>query len=324
MKKVRIIGLSCLLMVAVNVMGQKISTADQATLQTAQDSLKYLSDLILRGRDEGARQKANDEFIPKLVHALKTPNSFYFPFDSVTTISIQYPQDSTFRIFTWGVESETSFYHHYGAIQMRTPDGKLKLFPLFDASDYISNPDTITDNKNWYGCMYYKILQRRFFNVEYYTLFGWDANNVRSQKKLLDMLSFKDGKPVFGAPFFSYAEDTIPKRTRNRMILEYKKDATISLSYNQDMDMIVYDHLISETNQPGKPSTFVPDLDYEGFKWKGGKWTHIEKVFHDALQLGKVPVGQPMDMKRKDLKNPRTAEDINEEIQKNNPPRKKK
>ncbi|QHS59426.1 hypothetical protein [Chitinophaga agri] len=302
----------------------RISAANEAIMRSQQDSLKLLSETILRGRDEGARQVANDRFIPKLVQALKTPGSFYFKFDSLTTISIQYPSDSSFRIFSWGLEQETSFYHHYGAIQMRTDSGNLKLFPLFDRSDYINNPDTITSNKAWYGCMYYKVLHRRYFNKDYYTLFGWDANNIRSQKKMIDMLSFKDGEPVFGGPFFSFAEDTVPKRTRNRFILEYKKDATISLSYNPQMDMIVYDHLISETNQPAKPSTFVPDLDYEGFKWKTGKWVHIEKVFHDALPQGQVPVSKPMNQKEKRMTNPRTAEDINKEILKSQQQKSKK
>ncbi|SHN38867.1 hypothetical protein [Chitinophaga sp. CF418] len=293
----------------------RISPANEAVMRTQQDSLQILSATILRGRDESTRQQANDRFIPKLVQTLKTPYSFDFKFDSLTTISIQYPADSTFRIFTWGLEQETSFYHHYGAIQMRTEGGELKLFPLFDDSDYMNNTDTIAGNKAWYGCLYYKVLLRRYFNQNYYTLFGWDPNNVRSQKKLLDMLTFKDGQPVFGGPFFSFMEDTIPKKTRNRFILEFKKDATISLSYNPDMDMIVYDHLISESNQPSKPSTFVPDLDYEGFKWKAGKWVHIEKVFHDALPLGKVPVAAPLNQKQKKMTKPRTAEEINEELQ---------
>jgi hypothetical protein len=295
-----------------SVQAQRISAADAASMAVQQDSLHYLSDMILRGKDEQARQEANDRFIPKLVQALKTPYSFNFRFDSLTTVSIQYPQDSSFRIFSWGLELETTFYHHYGAIQMKTDDGKLKLFPLFDNSDYM-NPDTIANNKSWYGCLYYKIIQRHYFNAEFYTLFGWDANNIRSQKKLIDVLMFKDGQPIFGGPFFSFMEDSAPKPTRNRFILEYKKDATIGLSYNAEMDMIVYDHLISESNQKSKPSTFVPDLDYEGFKWKAGKWMHIDKVFHDALPLGKFPVQQPLDQRRKNMMKPQTAEDINAE-----------
>lgn len=300
----------------------RLSPENEAILRSKQDSLQYLSTLILKGKDESTRQASNDRFIPMLVKTLKIPGSFYFSFDSLSSISIQYPQDSAFRIFSWGLEQETSFYRHYGAIQMRTDDGSLKLFPLFDNSDYMSNPDTIAGPKSWYGCLYYKILHRRYFNKDYYTLFGWDGNNIRSQKKLIDMLTFKDSLPVFGGPYFSFAEDTIRKPIRNRFILEYKKDATISLSYNPEMDMIVYDHLISETNQPKKPSTFVPDLDYEGFKWKAGKWVHVEKVFHDALPLGKYPVGQPLDQRQKNMTRPRTAEDIQADQQKKQPKKK--
>ncbi|MBW8687726.1 hypothetical protein [Chitinophaga rhizophila] len=318
--------LCCTFFTTASVRAQKvrISADNEAIMRAQQDTLQILAEKIVRGRDEATRQQANDSFIPRLVRALKTPASFYFRFDSLKTISVQYPADSAFRIFSWGVEQETTFFRHYGAIQMRTEGGELKLFPLFDASDYINNPDTITSNKNWYGCLYYKVLHRRYFNKDYYTLFGWDANNIRSQKKMIDMLTFKEGEPVFGGPFFSFAEDTIPKKARNRFILEYKKEATISLSYNPEMDMIVYDHLISETNQPSKPSTFVPDLDYEGFKWKAGKWVHIEKVFHDALPQGKVPVDQPLNQRQKRMTNPRTAEEINESIQDSKKPKGKK
>jgi hypothetical protein len=292
---------------------QRLPAADSLLLAKQQDSLQHLADNILNGKAEEARQRASDQFIPLLVRALKAKHSFNFPFDSLRSISIQYPQDSSFRIFTWGVENESGFYRHYGAIQMRTKNGELKLFPLFDNSDYTTNTDTVTDNRGWYGCLYYKIQQQHYFNSEYYTLFGYDANNLRSTKKVLDMLTFKNGKPVFGGPYFSFAEDTVPKPVRKRIILEYRKDATISLSYNAEMDMIVYDHLISATNEPGKPYTYVPDLDYEGFKWKAGKWVHIEKVFHDALPLGKFPVQQPQDQRKKNLMRPQTAEEMEAE-----------
>jgi len=305
--------LICLFSSITAAKAQHLRQADSTLLSKQQDSLQRVADTILNGKTEDIRQQASDQFIPQLVRALKAPYSFEFPFDSLQSISIQYPQDSTFRIFTWGLENDNGFYRHYGAIQMNSKNGQLKLFPLFDNSDYSSNVDTVGDNKAWYGCLYYKIVQQHFFNSEYYTLFGYDANNLRSTKKLVDMLQFKNGKPVFGGPFFSYAEDTVPKPTRKRFIIEYSKKATISLSYNPEMDMIVFDHLVSATNEPGKPYTYVPDLDYEGFKWKGGKWVHIEKVFHDALPLGKFPVQQPQDQRKKNLMRPQTAEEMEAE-----------
>lgn len=289
---------------------QQPDAAGLKQLKSSQDTLQALSEDIFNGKGDEGRERAIDAFIPLLVKTLKTKYSFRFPFDSLKTVSIQYPQDSAFRIFTWALERENGFYRHFGAIQMNTPDGQLKLFPLFDASDYMTNTDTITDNKSWYGCLYYNVVHRHYFNQEFYTLFGWDANNPRSQKKVVEMLTFKNGAPVFGGPFFSFAEDSTPKPTRNRFIIEYKKESTATLNYNKELNMIVYDHLISETNEPMKKFTYVSDMDYEGFKWLAGKWMHVNKIFHDAIPMGKgAPTPQPLDQKKKSMTQPKSAED---------------
>jgi hypothetical protein len=288
--------------------------AGKKQLTRYQDSLQILSETIFSGQGDDVRLQATDDFIPMLVKALKVKNSFRFPFDSLKTVSVVYPQDSAFRVFTWALERENGFYRHYGAIQMNTTDGQLKLFPLFDASDFMNNPDTITDNKSWYGCLYYNIIHRHYFNQEYYTLFGWDANNPRSQKKIAEMLTFKNGAPVFGGPFFSFAEDTVKKPTQNRFIIEYKKESTATLNYNKELNMIVFDHLISETDEPGKKFTYVSDMDYEGYKWQAGKWLHVNKIFNDAIPLGKgAPTPQPLIQKQKSMTNPKSVEDYQAE-----------
>ena len=64
--------------------------------------------------------------------------------------------------------------------------------------------------------------------------------------------------------------------------------------YDEDMGMIMYDHLISETNEPAKKFTYVPDGDYEAFKWVNGKWQHVEKVFTFKLLDGQAPVEKPL------------------------------
>jgi hypothetical protein len=312
-----------LLLTGLLTYAQRPDAAGLKQLKRDQDTLQVLSMDIFSGKGDDGRERAKDAFIPLLVRALKTKYSFRFPFDSLKTVSIQYPQDSTFRIFSWALERENGFYRHFGAIQMNTPDGQLKLFPLFDASDYITNTDTITDNKSWYGCLYYNIIHRHYFNQEFYTLFGWDANNPRSQKKIVEMLTFKNGTPVFGGPFFSFAEDSTPKPTRNRFIIEYKKESTATLNYNKELDMVVYDHLISETNEPMKKFTYVSDMDYEGFRWQAGKWMHVNKIFHDAIPMGKgAPTPQPLDQKKKIMTQPKSAEDYLEAPKKPGQPKK--
>src|SRR5690606_40572592 len=55
-------------------------------------------------------------------------------FDSLITISKLSPKDSSFKIFTWQLVINDNLVRQHGAIQMKTNDGSLKLFPLIDKS----------------------------------------------------------------------------------------------------------------------------------------------------------------------------------------------
>src|SRR5687768_17706619 len=61
-----------------------------------------------------------------------------------------------------------------------------------------------------------------------------------------------------------------PYTTLFRSSIEYKKEARTLVNFVEEEGMILVDHLISETDEPDKPYTFIPDGDYEGFKWEGG------------------------------------------------------
>ena len=75
-----------------------------------------------------------------------------------------------------------------------------------------------------------------------------------------------------------------------RFSMEYKKEANTLFNYDPDLDMVVFDHLISETDEPEKKNTYIPDGSYEGFKWKDGQWVHVDKLFDYKLQDGQFPV----------------------------------
>ena len=60
------------------------------------------------------------------------------------------------------------------------------------------------------------------------------------------------------------------------------------------MDLIVFEHLISQTGEPQKKYTYIPDGDYEGLKWQDGKWVYIEKVFNQVTPEGHEPVPNPI------------------------------
>jgi hypothetical protein len=121
---------------------------------------------------------------------------------------------------------------------------------------------------------------------------------MRSTKKWLEVLTFDNqGRPQFGGPYFAAAKGEVNSPLANnvsRFSIEYKKEGKARMNYDQEMDMIVYDHLISEDNHPERKFTLVPDGDYEGFKWADGRWVHVDKVFDFKLKDGEAPVPEPL------------------------------
>jgi hypothetical protein len=232
-----------------------------------------------------------------LVRALSIKNSFYFGFDSVQIAKI-YAPDSSFKIFTWEIERSKDKIRQRGVIQYKTPDGSLRITPLLDNSEFIENYNEIGNAKNWIGALYYRILINEFQGKKYYTLIGYDENNSESNKKWIDVLTFDENKePVFGAPVFKHTT----KGMLNRVGIEYKKEAKIKVNWDEEQQMIIFDHLSSENGFVNQRKTYVPDGDYEGFKWENGIWNHLDKVMcncplrkiEDPL-LGNPEINKPL------------------------------
>lgn len=281
----------------VSVQAQKmIPSTDLKALKAREDTLKVLAKNLIVDSLTAGRMRNDSLFIRTLVRALQVKNSFYYPFDSVQGISKLYAPDSTFRIFSWSLNFDDYYSRQRGAIQMRTADGSLKLIPLRDNSEFTNKPlDSVRTKDNWIGAVYYNIIKTQHNGKNYYTLFGIDYHSVRSNKKWIEVLTFNDKNlPAFGGPFFSFERDSIKRPVQNRFFLEYKKEASTLVNFIPDEDMILVDHLVSETDEPDKPYTFIPDGDYEGFKWQNGKWVHVDKVFDFKLQDGQFPVPDPI------------------------------
>lgn len=272
-----------------------ISKKGLAELMLREDTLHFLSNTFTYDTFLDVRQKACYAFIPKLVQALKVENSFYFPFDSFETISKIYPPDSSFRIFTWQLVMPKGKFRYFGVIQMRS--SQLKIFPLYDRSDTMTyHSQYTTTNENWYGCLYYNIIMKQVNKKPVYTLFGYEAADVITRRKVVDVLAFDDyGKPYFGAPIFHFKqeEDTFHyarKDTLTRFFIEYKYNASTVLNYDPQLEMIVFDHVTPPTDKAkGATFTYVPDGTYEGFKWANDRWNWVEKIFTYAINENDNP-----------------------------------
>ncbi len=288
---------------ASSVNAQKIDPANQKILIRKEDSLRSLAKNLIIDTLTASRMRNDSIFIRTLVRALQVKNSFYYPFDSLQGVSKLYAPDSAFRIFTWSLSFDDYYSRQRGAIQFKTADGSLKLVPLKDFSEFTDKPnDSIRTKDNWIGAVYYNIIKTQHNGKNYYTLFGFDNNSVRSTKKWIEVLTINEkNQPIFGGALFTFEKDSIRKAPQHRYSIEYKKEASTLVNYISDEGMILVDHLVSETEEDDKPYTFIPDGDYEGFKWQNGKWVHIDKVFNFKVDmkgvdmyLGNPPVGEPL------------------------------
>jgi len=107
----------------------------------------------------------------------------------------------------------------------------------------------------------------------YYILLGWKGNNVKSTKKVIEVLSFKNNKPVFGMGVFDNSKGN------KRIIFEYTRQASMLLKYLPDQHLIVFDHLAPpDPHLKDQHETYGPDLSYDGYKLKDGRWKLVENL----------------------------------------------
>lgn len=276
-----------------------------------EDTLALLAYAVVNDSIEQERFAACRALITGLVRALKEENSFKYPFDRLKSISILAPPDSSFRIFTWQLFVNDSTYRYYGAIQLNQRE--LKLYPLVDRSFEMEDPFLVYEQhspERWYGALYYNL---RAYSTrqgkKYYLLFGFDCPSFFERRKLIDVLSFDAaGKPVFGAPVFEgYPTPKGAPGPEQRLLLEYSAEASVRLNWDENYQMILFDHLIPMPSPFGRGVTYVPDGSYEGFKFEKGRWIYVEKVFNDVME--ETPRPEPIldSRKNKDImgKSPR-------------------
>lgn len=251
--------------------------ASLAALTRDQDSLIRLSTALREAEENTVRFEKNGQFIKMLVNALKTPGSFNFKFDSLKNVSLVLSPDEMFRIFSWYVPTNEGGYRYYGAIQLNTKDGQLKLFPLIDDTDAFKDTNLISDNKKWYGARYYDIIPVvNSGRQTYYALLGWKGNTSKTTKKVIEVLSFNNSLPVFGKAIF---EGVKGSPIQSRIVFEYHKLNSMTLRMDKSLNMIVFDHLVPfDPAMVGNFEYYASDSSFDGYRLLGGRLKLVENV----------------------------------------------
>lgn len=275
------------------------SQVDSLQMSHLEDSLNNLAKTIMMDSIQENRVLASQKFAPLLEEALQQPYGFDYPFDSLRTISIQYPPDSSFRIFTWQLYVDVEEYQYFGMIQMNKEQPQI--FPLQDASETMDDPEyEVVDATEWYGSVYYNLKAFDTPEGTQYLLFGFDGYRFFDKRKVVDVLRFRDGTPVFGAPVFAKVEEGRSPITQNRLVREYSAAASIRCNFDPEHDVILLDHMALVRRVDGNGMSLIPDGTYEGYRYQDGLWVYEEKLFHVILDTPPRP--KPiLDTNKKDL-----------------------
>lgn len=277
---------SFLVIISVLANAQKNDTS-LAVFRQAENELAELHRVAFYSRNETERIDANKKMLAVWDAVVNNPKILDYDFDRLKKdISILSPKDKKFKLITWNTFKNDGSYAYFGYLLVnnnkRVKKGFLRhetveayeFFKLLDRSSTVKSPEGyIGSTDKWLGMLYYSVIDCG----DFYTLLGRDMNGKITQKKYVDVLSFRsDGTPVFGKDVFKF-----PRKNPKRLMFEYSSEITMSLKYNEKRNQIVYSHL--GPNQEGdvligQPQYYGPDGSYDALELKKDKWVTLEDV----------------------------------------------
>ncbi len=256
-----------------------------APLSELEEELKNIAQEILNNDSLEYKLEINLVFQKRLYNILQREDSYNYKFTNLKTVSRIYPEDNSFRIFTWYITDLTyKMCHYYGMVQRKitTKDGKTKIVvvPLIDKTDYQPAVEaTVLTPENWMGALYYVPKNKEFgvttyegmtyrYNpikqkqvkekYKFYVILGWNGHDISTNYKIIDTINFEDKNDTsivtFGLPVFYFSR--MPK---SRVVVEYSDNSTVTLNYakvirkgflgfKKKQEMIVYDHIVMPKN----------------------------------------------------------------------------
>lgn len=245
-------------------------------LNAQQYDLAFFCDVMANAYEGKNRAIAGNEFNRLFAEELRKSGSFTNPFSDLKWISIKSDAAKTFRIFTWQVRDEKNIHKSYGYIQMQD-GGVVELKDNVTAFNKDLEYESM-DGSNWYGSMYYNMREFKTDKGNAYLLFGYDGLDDKNRVKIIEVLTFEKGKPVFGADLFKIKDGARPD-LKFRILVEYSALANVNCNYNEGMEMIVHDYVVNRMGiaEDGGPAK-IPDGTYVGYKWDGKYWNYIEQL----------------------------------------------
>ncbi len=198
-----------------------------------------------------------------------------YPWSQLNRIGILQSEDKELKVFTWHVRDDPDNVRYFGFIQVALKKGKVRLYELkdnFKAQRGVMRLDQSTED--WYGKLYYQILNHKYKRRTYYTILGMDFNDSRSTIKSVEVITLQRNQPRFTKEMFFNGRDKV-----DRVVLEYSDRVSISVRYDPELELITYDHLVPLHPVYEKNFEFyAPDGSYDGLEFEGGVWNYRKDI----------------------------------------------
>ena len=279
------------------ILASSISLSAQGlSFETNEDALAFYGDVMINALDAENRIIAEEAFQTLFEEEISKEGSFEKSLDALKFVSVQYPEDRSFRLISWQLQESESNYTYKTYLQ--TKEGKFNKFS--NDADLTDNDVESTFTRNWPAHLIYKIKDTQTAESKAYIIFGMKQIDQFNKVKVADVLTFSDGNVSFGSPIFVQQADTDNPRKHNRIILSYGADGNASLNYNPSLEMIVHDNVIPQAGMiPGQGVSNYPDGSYQAYKLEGGTWNHIDKLYNQVLD--EAPRPKPINRKSKSI-----------------------
>lgn len=284
MKIKKFVFLAIFIALTFTVYCQAVLPKDSLSLKLSLESQK-----IWQQKTDTARIKASQEFSEIFYQYLLNDRKCEHLFDSIVGITETHTENNTFQIFTWNIPLGNGLFLYKGFVRILNKDYYVITLNSTN-SELLPNVNSLIKREDWYGALYYKVIENKIGNTNKYTVLGWDGCNNILNRKIIDVFNFEnDSTFQFGESIFK-----TPSGIQARVVLEYAEKANCTLRYDfQSINvqkgnriksekywMIIMDRLIPmDPSLKGISKYYVPSGDtYDGYLFKDGYWCMVEEV----------------------------------------------
>ncbi len=246
-------------------------------IESYETKLQVLFEKLKFTKNDNIKDSINTIILREFEKCLNIEKSYDYTFSKLENISKITSDNDLVKIITWNLPYKNGEFKYFGFIQHYNKKQKTYITTkLFDNSNNITNVENVQlTSNNWYGALYYKMVEVKYKRETQYVLLAWDGNNNLSNKKVIEVLTFnKDNLPVFGKKVFKYENRII-----SRIIFEYSKQVKMVLRYDENHNMIIWDHLSPSKHElRGQYQFYGPDFSYDGLYFNKGIWDFYSNI----------------------------------------------